>query len=220
MKKDITIYLIARLNSERLPNKMIIPFDEINNHSLFERACIKMKDLKFKNKVAIGEKELIKIANKYNIEIEKRPQNELDSNGKLREVFNFLSNTKTSHAMLVSPCNPFITADVLNNACNVFLKNNYISMTSVIKDQNWYFNYDYKPISPIDPYKMNSKDIKLYKKANVFEIFPVKRFLEKGIYYTFENKNDPFFYEIEKKYSIDVDDETDFNIAKSLLGNY
>ena len=38
MIKDITIYLIARLNSERLPKKMIIPFDEINNHSLFERA--------------------------------------------------------------------------------------------------------------------------------------------------------------------------------------
>tara|TARA_A100001015_G_scaffold283400_1_gene348668 strand:- start:34 stop:243 length:210 start_codon:yes stop_codon:yes gene_type:complete len=69
MIKDITIYLIARLNSERLPNKMIIPFDEINNHSLFERACSKMKDLKFKNKVAIGEESLINISNKYNIEI-------------------------------------------------------------------------------------------------------------------------------------------------------
>ena len=219
MNRDITIYLIARLNSERLPNKMIIPFDKINNHSLFERACSKMKDLKYRNKVAIGEDSLINISNKYNIEIEKRPQNELDSNGELRQVFNFLSNTKTSHAMLISPCNPFITADVLNKACDIFLKNDYTSMTSVIKDQNWYFDYDNKPITPIDPYRMNSKDIKLFKKANVFEIFPVKRFLDKGIYYTFNNKTDPFFFEIEKKHSIDVDDESDFNVAKSLLGD-
>ena len=219
MKKDITIYLIARLNSERLPNKMIIPFNEINGMCLFEHACINLKNLKYKLKAAIGEQPLIDMAKRNNVEIEFRPQNELDSNGELREVFNFLTKADTSHAMLISPCNPFITAEVINDACDKFLANDYESMTSVVKEQNWYFDENQKPLFKINPYRMNSKDLKLFSLANVFEVFSVKRFIEEGIYYTFENVKDPAFFELNKNVAIDIDDQIDFDIAQSILKN-
>lgn len=216
--KNITVYLIARLNSERLPRKMLLPFEE-DKTSLFERACINLKDIKFPFKAAIGEKELIDIANKHHVEIELRDQKELDSNGNLLEVFSFLKKTKTTHAMLISPCNPFITKEIINNACEVFISNDFTSLTSVVKEQNWYFDKNQKPLFEFNPYRMNSKDLEIYSLANVIEIFPLDRFVKEGIFYTFSNKIDPYFYELNKINAVDIDNQIDFEIAKSLLRN-
>jgi len=63
---------------------------------------------------------------------------------------------------------------------------------------------------------MDSKFLSLYGKANAFEIFPVKRFLEKGYYFNYESPKDPYFFEIDKEEAIDINSEVEFKQASYL----
>ena len=213
-EKNITIFIVARTESSRTPKKIIRKF--ANEKSLFEIMCRKMSILDYPCYAAVGERELIEISEKCKMPTAMRKIEEVTADSPLRLIFKFLERCETSHAMLISPCTPFLEPETINQACEYFLNSNCIAMTSVIKEQNWYFNEKKQPLFPIDVKNMNSKDLCIYALANAFELFPVKRFTEEGIYYTFSDKNDPYLYEISKLEAIDINTEDEFMIASRL----
>ena len=210
-KKDISIFIVARTASSRCPDKVIRDFSQ--GKSLFEIMCERMQTLRYPTFAAVGEPILSDIANKQNIPIIHRTKEEINSHGPLRRVFACVEQCKTTHIMLISPCTPFLQTDVINAACDFFVKNEYQAITSAIREQNWFFDQDRKPFFPIDVRNMTSNDLCIYALANAFEIFPVERFLNEGIYYTFEDPCDPYLYEIPKAQAVDIDSEEDFNLA-------
>ena len=72
---EVTVYLVSRLGSERVKDKIYREF--YNGCSLFEIMCQKMKDLSFPYAAAIGDKELINIAEKCNVPIQLRSEKAL-----------------------------------------------------------------------------------------------------------------------------------------------
>ena len=209
--KNVTVYLIARLGSSRTKGKNLRPF--AGKMSLFENMCVRMKKLKSPYFAAVGESELIDIAQKHGIPVAFRSKESLNADGPLRKIFEFIENCPTSHANIISPCTPFLEAATIDKANQFMIQENYMSITSVIFEQNWYFGADKKPLFPFDIYNMNSKALKVYALANAFEIFSVKRFLDKGIYYTFKNPGDPYLYQIPKMEAYDINSEEEFEIA-------
>mgnify|MGYP001190759560 CR=1 FL=1 len=213
---EVTIYLVSRLGSERVKDKIYREF--YKDLSLFEIACQKMKELSFPCAAAIGDKELIEIANKYNVPIQLRSQSSLKAQqgSLLREIYAFLEKCPTKYACLLSPCAPFLKMETLNKACDLICNTENMSVTSVYFEQNWFFGSDKKPLFPVDVIRMDSKFLSLYGKANAFEIFPVKRFLEKGYYFNYESPKDPYFFEIDKEEAIDINSEVEFKQASYL----
>ena len=65
---SIGVYIPARTKSNRLPNKLLLPFGKSN---LFDLACEKISKLpeKYGRYALICEQELIDIANKHNLPI-------------------------------------------------------------------------------------------------------------------------------------------------------
>lgn len=214
-KKNVTVYLTARLSSKRAPRKMIRPFTE-NEESLFEVLCHTMHQLRYPCFTAVGDDELIEIAERMNLPNELRTREEVDGDGNLRKIYAFLERCETTHAMIISPCTPFLTADTINAACDFFCENDFMSLTSVTMQQNWFFGKDKKPLFEFDVYNMNSKDLCLYAMANAFEVFSVERFLRDSIFYQFDRPEDPYLYEISKVEAVDVNDEDDFLIAQMM----
>ena len=210
-KKEVTVYLIARLGSSRAKSKNLRPF--AGEVSIYELMCQRMKKLKSPFYAAVGEPELIDIAKKYGIPVALRSKDSLNADGPLRKIFEFIEDCPTSHANIISPCTPFLEPETIDRANEYMCQENVTSITSVTFEQNWYFGADKKPLFPFDIYNMNSKALKVYALANAFEIFPVKRFLDKGIYYTFENPEDPFLYQIPKLEAYDINSEEEFEIA-------
>jgi hypothetical protein len=211
-RKNVSIYLIGRLGSARAPGKMIRPFTE-TGESLFEVMCRQMQQLRYPCYTAVGDKELMDIGERYNLPNAMRTRDEIDGDGPLRKIFAFLERCETSHAMLISPCTPFLSANVMNEACDFFCQGQYKSLTSVTMQQNWFFGRDKRPLFEFDVHNMNSKALCVYALANAFEVFPVDRFLSEGIYYTFEDPEDPYLYEIPKGEAVDINDEEDFQLA-------
>jgi CMP-N-acetylneuraminic acid synthetase len=215
LTKNVTVYTIGRLSSQRAPRKMVRPFTE-DGKSLFEIMCETMHLLRYPCFTAVGDEELIEIGERQNIPNILRSKEEVTGDGNLRKIFSFLERCETSHAMLISPCTPFLSAQVINEACDFFCQNDYKSLTSVTQEQNWFFGRDKKPLFEFDVLNMNSKELCVYALANAFEVFPVERFLREGIYYTFKDPEDPYLYEIPKNEAIDIDDEDDFNLAAAM----
>ena len=210
-RKGVSVFIVARTASSRCPDKVIRNFSQ--GKSLFEIMCNRMKELRYPCFAAVGEPVLSDIAEKYQIPVIHRAIYEINSRGPLRRVFACIEQCKTSHVMLISPCTPFLQTDIINTACDFFIESEHQALTSAIREQNWFFDQDRKPFFPIDVRNMTSNDLCIYALANAFEIFPVERFLNKGIYYTFEDPHDPYLYEIPKTQAIDIDSEEDFKLA-------
>jgi CMP-N-acetylneuraminic acid synthetase len=210
---EVTVYLVSRLGSERVKDKIYREF--YNGCSLFEIMCQKMKDLSFPYAAAIGDKELINIAEKYNVPIQLRSKKALrgQQGTLLRDIYNFLEKCSTKYACLLSPCTPFLKIETVNQACNLVANTDTMSLSSVYFEQNWFFGSDKKPLFPIDVARMDSKALSLYGKANAFEIFPVKRFLEKGYYFNYESSKDPYLFEIDREEAIDINSEAEYKMA-------
>lgn len=210
-EKNVTVYLIARLGSSRAKGKNLREFAD--GVSIFEIMCKKMKELRYPYFAAVGEKALIDIAKKYSVPVVERSEESLNADGPLRKIFEFMEGCETSHANIISPCTPFLEPKTINQANDFMCSDDYNSITSVTFEQNWYFGADKKPLFPFDIHNMNSKALEVYALANAFEIFPVDRFLEKGIYYTFDNYKDPYLYKIPKMEAYDINSEEEYEIA-------
>ena len=210
---ELTVYLVSRLGSERVKDKIYREF--YNGCGLFEIMCQKMKDLSFPYAAAIGDKELIDIAEKYNIPIQLRSKSSLKAQrgSLIRDIYAFLEKCSTKYACLLSSCTPFLKMETVNKACDLICNTNNTSVTSVYFEQNWFFGPDKKPLFPVDVTHLDTKALSIYGSANAFFIFPLKRFLEKGYYFTHELPTDPYLFEISKEEAIDINSEIDFKLA-------
>jgi CMP-N-acetylneuraminic acid synthetase len=215
MKRDVTVILIARTGSKRCPRKVIKPF--INETSLFELMCKELKKIDYPIAAAVGDDELIEIANRLDVPILHRTKEEVTIATPLVKVFKCVEQCKTSHAMLVSPCTPFLTAETINTSCRVFCESEeWMSMSAIIKEQNWFFDENRKPLVPINVQNMTTNELCVYAMANAYDIFPVDRFMKDGIFYTFDSLNDPYLYEIPKNEAFDIDDPEDFELGQHM----
>ena len=185
--------------------------------SLFEIMCQKLKKMDFPYVAGIGEPELIEIAERHHIPIFHRSLEEVNVATPLSKVFKCVEQCNTSHATLISPCTPFLEIETINQACRIFCESiEWESMSSVIKEQNWFFDENRRPLVPINVQNMDSNELCIYALANAFEIFPVERFLREGIYYTCANPIDPYLYEIPKNEVYDIDDREDFELGQHI----
>ena len=159
---ELTVYLVSRLGSERVKDKIYREF--YNGYSLFEIMCQKMKDLSFPYAAAIGDKELIDIAEKYNIPIQLRSKSSLKAQrgSLIRDIYAFLEKCSTKYACLLSSCTPFLKMETVNKACDLICNTNNTSVTSVYFEQNWFFGSDKKPLFPIDVVRMDSNHLHLH----------------------------------------------------------
>jgi len=213
--EDVSVIVVGRIGSTRCPQKIVRDF--VDGLSLFEITCNMLKSVNHPVYAGIGEQELVSIAEEARVPIIFRSQDEITAHSPLRRVFKCVEQIKTKYAMLISPCTPFLRAETVNRACETLLnsKEHYQSLSSATIEQNWFFDREMRPLFPINVHNMTSNDLRIYALAGAFEAFPVKRFLEEGIYYTFADPTDPYLFEISKKEAIDINSEEEFRLAAS-----
>jgi CMP-N-acetylneuraminic acid synthetase len=211
MKKSIGVFIPARLNSERLPNKQILP---IGASCMFDIACGKLNSLDntFDKYVLVNDKELIDIAKKYkNIKIIIRNKNTCKVDSPLSYIFKDLINVSNTHLMFLNPCLIMLKKDTVEKVLFVFLHNKNDYATSVKKYQNWVFSKDEKSITPIDYKILSTKSIpKMYEAAHGFHIFNKEKFLKDGMMLKSGHK----LYLIDKEETVDIDDKEDYQYAR------
>ena len=215
--KTISIVINARLQSTRVPQKMIRPFAD---KSLLQIALEKLNAMDFFEHrfLAVAEEELMEYAKPFeNIEILKRKAEAVKQGVNQQNVtFAHYCDVPSEYIFVFNSCLPFVTIDTIKKAFDYFQENDHPSYTSVVKTGDWIFDSEGNPLTNTNPNNLTTnKDIKFYKAAHAFHIVNKEFFSTKGYHWDFL-RNDPHMMSIPEEECIDVDTEIEFELAESL----
>lgn len=211
--RKVGVFIAGRLQSERLPNKLILPFGKNNEQCLWDIACAKLNKLPGTiNRYALCyEDELIEIASKYkNIEIIKRDPETINVDGPLKFIFKDLSKVTDTHLMFLNPCLPFLSRQTIVDAVINFTNSIHFEYATSVKPyKNWLFKCDngLTNVTNIDYERLSTKEIQdYYEAAHCFHIFNRIGFFMDGMML----KSGHCGIAVPLNETIDVDTESDF----------
>ncbi len=212
MKKQLGIYIPGRLNSERLPNKLIL---RLGGSCLWDIACNKLNQLpeRYNKYVLCYDKELIEIAKKYeNIKIIIRDKSTIEAEGPMSYIFKDLKNTPDTHLMFLNPCLSLLSLNTIKMSINLFELSSSDCGTSVKPFKNWIFNETGNPVTDINFERLSTKEIKgYYQAAHCFHIFNKDR-LFNGDGLVLDEKLLPL--PVPEEETMDIDTYEDYLYAK------
>lgn len=221
MKKKICALILAREGSKRIKNKNIVKvkkkpvifftLNELNKsekiHKIFvmtDSSLIEseIKKLKFKKVDVIG----------------RTKKSATDNAQSEVAIFEFVKKYEYEYIYFVQLTNIFLKKQDIDNSINIFFKEKYDSMLSVIKSDKFIWRKKNNKISPSN-YKLDKRPLKKSLKDSYF--------LENGSFYIFGSsgfkKNNLRlygkigYYPMGKETYFDIDDLDDLRVAAKLI---
>lgn len=213
MNKTLAIFAPARLSSQRLPNKQLLP---LNNTNMFDICCQKLEYItmayNIPTYVLICDEQLIQIANKYShVKIIVRDIETSKVDGPLKFIYKDVLDIPVDYLMFLNPCLTFLSIETIVQKIYEFLNSGKEYGTAVKQIKNWIWDNTGKQINDIDFQALNTKTIQpWYQAAHCFHIFNRKQFKEDG----YMLKEDLCLLEIPEAETIDIDTREEYEYAK------
>jgi CMP-N-acetylneuraminic acid synthetase len=213
--KNISVVINGRINSTRIPQKLISPFA---GTTLIEIALAKLDRMTYFNHryLAVAEKELITLGKKYkNIEIlERNPDSVKKGINPINVTFAHYLQVPSDYVFIFNPCLPCLSIETVKMAFDYFQSTNYNSYTAVVPTGDWIFDPNGVAITNSDPQNATTNKNQNYLKAcHAFHIINIDFFRKNSILWTFE-KDDPHLINIPVKEAVDVDTPLEFKLAE------
>ena len=217
---DICFIIQARLNSERVPQKMIKPFA---NSNLFEIAIKKLIDCPFiPNEniyLSLYDKELVKIAKKYRVNIFYRSYESANVDCGIETLFEWWDKLPYKYVVMVSGCNPFLKIKTIENFTKKYINSKYDGLFSVIKKKNYFWDKKGNMLNkwPKGQDLLNTKAVEsTYEAAHCLYGSRLDS-IGKGQWVgSWKKKNDPVLFKVEEKEAFDIDYPWQFEWANNL----
>ena len=217
--KPISAIINARIESSRIPNKMVRPFA---GTSLVKIALEKLNQLDFFDHrlFAVGEAELKKYLNPYkHVELlERNPEAVARGPHEAVITFEHYLRVPTPYIFVINACAPFLTTDIIRAAYDIFQETDCRSYMSAVPTREWVFTEDGFALTHKDPYALQntSHGQVFYKATHSFYIINRDYFREtNGLLWTL-TPNDPYLIKIPPDCAIDIDTEIQFEFASFL----
>lgn len=215
--KTISVVINARLQSTRVPKKLVRPFAD---RSLLSIALEKLNRMDFfeHRYLAVAEPELAEMAKPFpHVEVLPRKSEAVKQGvNPQRVTFAHYCEVPSDYVFVFNPCLPFVTVDTVRRAVDYFQETNFRTYTSVIKTGDWVFDSDGNPVTNTDPNNLTTnKNVQFYKAAHAFHIVNKEFFCTQGYHWTF-TKDDPHMIHIAEEEAIDVDTPIEFEVAEAL----
>lgn len=215
---DIGIVMNARVNSVRLPRKMIRPFA---GTTLLDIALDKLSKIRHAKKYfAANEPEILSVFSKYEdrgIKLIARSEESTREGVVSYDVaFSHYANIPDRYILLFNGCHPFVNPSVYEDAIDHFVKNVEMkTLTSVVKTYNLFFDDCFTCINNIGCGASSQRNRAVYEMAHVFHIFDRLHFVNTGDFWDYSQGN-PAVFPVSRKCSLDIDDELDFQMCEGL----
>ena len=219
--KETFVFTQARLNSQRLPNKMIRAFA---GSSLWEIACKKLHELplpKEQKWVGAHEKELIDIALQYDIIVYKRGWDSANEDTDVAKIWEICGVAPFSHYVLFNACLPLLRVSTILDFYYEFqVHSRGLFAVKPLKDYVW--SHDGELIHPPGTKMLNTKEFDVYPERQLFLAAHALyggtcQNIINGIQLGSFTQGDPALFPVSSKIELfDVDDEEDFKIAEAV----
>ncbi|MHA1469195.1 MAG: cytidylyltransferase domain-containing protein [Candidatus Asgardarchaeia archaeon] len=218
---DVFFFIQARLNSERVPNKMLRPFAET---TLMDIAINKILSSELIPKdnfyLCVGDKKLIELGEKYILNIFKRSHKSINEEYNLKSLFEWYEFAKDryKYAVMINACCPFLTVNTVEEFVKTYLENEQDGLFSVIKKKNFFMDKEGIMLNSwsSETEFTNTKLVEpLYEAAHCIGASSIKS-IENNIWLgTFKKPNDPVMFEVKEEESLDIDYEWQFKLLES-----
>ena len=221
--KEICAIILARGGSKRIKDKNVI---KINQKPLISYTINELNKSKKIQKIFVmtDSKKIEKVSNNLNIsKLEVIGRSKKSSTDKAQSevaISEFLKNYDYKTIYFVQLTNIFLTKKDIDKSLEIYFKNNYDSMLSVIKSDKFIWRENNKKILPTNynlkkrPLTKKLKDTYLLENGS-FYIFSAKGFRKHKIR-LFDRIG---HYEMGKETYFDIDDMDDLKIAVRLITN-
>ena len=221
--KDICFIIQARLNSERVPKKMIKSFNETTLTDLVIEKLVKSNIPNSQIYFAAHELELIEIAKEYPINIFKRSYESANIDKGIQVLFEWWDKLPYKYVVMVSGCNPFLKIKTIENFTQKFINSKHSGLFSVIEKKNYFWDKKGNMLNkwPKDQDLLNTKAVeKTYEAAHCLYGSKLDS-IGKGYWVgSWKKKNDPVLFKVDEIESFDIDYEWQFNLAKQMIHEF
>ena len=220
---DICFLIGARLNSQRVPKKMIRSFGD---SCLFEIALKTLLNSNFIPKeniyLSLYDQELKDIANKYDVNIFERSYESANNDNSLQKIYEWHDKLPYKYVILINPCQPFLKTETIDAFTKKFLEIDEEGMFGVIRKKNYFWNKEGVMVTPWpkDQTILNTKAVEVtYEAAHSLYASRLDCIKNDVFMGTFQKKDDPVLFEMEEFEVFDIDYEWQFKLAEEYYKN-
>lgn len=139
---DIAFIVQARLNSQRVPRKMIKPFSDTNLFGLILDKLLSSEIIPSENIIAsVHEDELFEEASiKRNIRTFKRSYDSANNDNDLKKIYEWHDKLPHKYCILISGCNPLLSVNTIDAFVRQFVEQEEENLFAVFEKKTYYWN--------------------------------------------------------------------------------
>ena len=219
---SIAIIVQARLNSQRVPQKMIRPFA---GTTLFDIVLDKVKEaLPSKQDniwASVYEPELVDIAKSKSVNVFNRSRVSANNDNSLQAIYEWHDKLPSNYkyVMLVSGCNPLLEAKTIRDFYNKFNMQEEENLFAVMEKKQYYWNKEGSLVTPWPDGQtiMNTKAVEpTYEAAHVLYASRLDLIKQDKFMGDFEAPGGIKLFEMSEREAFDIDYEWQFKVAEQL----
>ena len=219
---DICIVVQARLDSTRVPNKMLRPFAETTLVDILFKKLTSSKVIPKKNiYFSVYEDRLKQVGNKYGINIFNRSEESMKEEKDPLKIWEWHDKLPYKYMIMVSACNPLLKIETIDSFIKDFMECDEEGSFGVIEKKTYYWDNNQKMITDWGNSKvMNTKFVEpIYEAAHC--LYASRLDIIKNGYFMDTNiPISPNLFVLDEIESFDIDYEWQFKAGQILYGEF
>ena len=223
--KDICFIIQARLNSTRVPRKMIKPFSDT---TLMELGILKVLDSKNIPKdnfyCSVYEEELVELCNKYDVNVFHRSEKSANEENTVSGMYEWSDKLPYKYVVLINACAPLLKVETIDAFVAKYMHSDSDGLFGVIGKKQYYWNEDGDMITkwPEGLTIMNTKMVETtYEAAHTLyasRMDTIKDEIWMGD--TPFTKGNPELFELDELEVFDIDYPWEFEVGEILYDKF
>tara|TARA_Y100000310_G_scaffold284773_1_gene307764 strand:- start:3614 stop:4306 length:693 start_codon:yes stop_codon:yes gene_type:complete len=217
---DILFVIQARLNSQRVSQKMIKDF---NGTNLFSIAIDKVLNSELIPKdnfyVSICEDELINIAKSKGVNIYKRSYESANNDNSLQKIYEWHDKLPFNYVVKINGCSPLLKTETIDSFVKLFIEQDEENLFGVIETKDYYWNKEGSLVTPWPENQtiMNTKAVEAtYKAAHTLYASRMD-LIEKNMFMgNFQEEGGIKLYPMDEMECFDIDYDWQFKVGEQL----
>ena len=221
MKKveEIAVIIQARLNSQRIPQKMIKNFSNTTLTDIFLEKVKSCKSFPIKNfYFSVHEQPLVDKAKEHGVNVFHRSLESANSEGTpMSLMYEWHDKLPHKYAVLINACTPFLTTETIDKFFETYVNNNSDGQFAVVEKKNYFWDKDFKIITPLKEDVMNTKTAdKIYEAAHCLYAGKLSA-IKEGIWMgNFNNPGEISLFPMKEREAFDIDYQWQFDLCEKL----
>lgn len=220
---QIAFVVQARLNSQRVPQKMIKPFAGTNLYSLILDKLLQSTIIPKENIIAsVNEDELREVAQERGVTIFERSYESANNDNDIRKIYEWHNALPHKYVVIISGCNPLLTVETIDKFVKQFVEQDEENLFAVFEKKTYYWNKEGALITPwpANQTLMNTKAVEpVYEAAHVLYASPMDLIKDERFMGDFEAPGGIKLFQMEELEAFDIDEQWQFTTAELLYQN-